>query len=122
MWPPRQPGEGEGPFAKLVIRGATLIKGDGSPPIGPMDIVIIGVIILLLFGNRLPSVMRSLGRGVVEFKKGVSGEDDEQDDDREHGSRDRDRGEKDRAKKDHVEKDHVEKDRAEKDHKEHQSS
>lgn len=41
-----------------------------------MEMLIIGIIILLLFGNRLPSVMRSLGRGVVEFKKGLSGEDD----------------------------------------------
>jgi sec-independent protein translocase protein TatA len=31
------------------------------------------VIVLLLFGNRLPSVMRSLGQGVVEFKKGLQG-------------------------------------------------
>jgi sec-independent protein translocase protein TatA len=28
--------------------------------------------VLLLFGNRLPSVMRSMGRSVVEFKKGIS--------------------------------------------------
>jgi sec-independent protein translocase protein TatA len=40
---------------------------------GPMDMLIVGVIILLLFGNRLPSVMRSLGQGVVEFKKGIEG-------------------------------------------------
>ena len=45
---------------------------------GPMELIIIGVVVLLLFGNRLPSVMRSLGRGVVEFKKGVSGEDDDE--------------------------------------------
>ncbi len=44
---------------------------------GPMEMLIIGVIILLLFGNRLPSVMRSLGRGVVEFKKGIQGIEDE---------------------------------------------
>lgn len=44
---------------------------------GPMELLIIGGILLLLFGNRLPSVMRSLGRGVVEFKKGVSGVEDE---------------------------------------------
>lgn len=44
---------------------------------GPLEIIIIGVVVLLLFGNRLPSVMRSLGRGVIEFKKGVSGVDDE---------------------------------------------
>jgi sec-independent protein translocase protein TatA len=45
--------------------------------LGPTELVIIGIIVLLLFGNRLPSVMRSLGRGVVEFKKGVSGDDDQ---------------------------------------------
>ena len=40
--------------------------------------LIIGIIVLLLFGNRLPSVMRSLGQGVTEFKKGLEGtpEDD----------------------------------------------
>ena len=46
--PARQPGEGEGPYPKLVIRGAMVIKGDGSPPIGPMDIV--------LEGNRIAAV------------------------------------------------------------------
>ena len=40
---------------------------------GGWELVIVAVIVLLLFGNRLPSVMRSLGRGVVEFKRGVSG-------------------------------------------------
>ena len=39
--------------------------------------VIVGVIVLLLFGNRLPQVMRSLGQGVVEFKKGLAGIEDE---------------------------------------------
>ena len=47
---------------------------------GPMEMVIIAAIALLLFGNRLPSVMRSLGRGVVEFKKGVQGIEDDLDD------------------------------------------
>src|SRR5437764_7430012 len=46
--PARQPGEGEGPFRKLVIRGANVIRGDGSPVLGPMDIVI--------EGNRIVSV------------------------------------------------------------------
>ena len=32
--------EGEGSFEQLIIRGATLINGNGSPPIGPVDIVI----------------------------------------------------------------------------------
>jgi sec-independent protein translocase protein TatA len=45
--------------------------------LGPLEIIIFGVIILLLFGNRLPSVMRSLGQGMVEFKKGVQGVEDD---------------------------------------------
>ena len=44
---------------------------------GPLEMIIIAAIILLLFGNRLPSVMRSLGRGVVEFKKGIQGIEEE---------------------------------------------
>ena len=45
--------------------------------IGTMELVIVGLIILILFGSRLPSVMRSLGQGVTEFKKGVQGIEDE---------------------------------------------
>jgi sec-independent protein translocase protein TatA len=44
---------------------------------GPMELMIVMAIMLLLFGHRLPSVMRSLGRGVVEFKKGVQGVEDD---------------------------------------------
>ena len=44
---------------------------------GPMEMLIIAGIMLLLFGGRLPSVMRNLGKGVVEFKKGISGVEDE---------------------------------------------
>ncbi|MCL2742683.1 MAG: twin-arginine translocase TatA/TatE family subunit [Planctomycetaceae bacterium] len=38
------------------------------------------IVAFLLFGNRLPSVMRSLGRSVTEFKKGVNGIEEEVDD------------------------------------------
>ena len=41
--------------------------------IGSAEINVVGLIALLLFGKRLPEVMRSLGSGVSEFKKGVSG-------------------------------------------------
>ena len=30
----------QGPFNQLIIRGVTLINGDGAPPIGPVDIVV----------------------------------------------------------------------------------
>ena len=36
--PPRS--EGEGPFERLIIRGATLINGNGAPPTGPVDIIV----------------------------------------------------------------------------------
>ena len=44
---------------------------------GPLELIIVAAIILLLFGNRLPSVMRSMGKGIVEFKKGVQGIEDD---------------------------------------------
>jgi TatA/E family protein of Tat protein translocase len=43
---------------------------------GPMELLIVLVVALLLFGNRLPSVARSLGRSMVEFKKGMNEVDD----------------------------------------------
>ena len=44
--------------------------------IGTTELLILGGIILLLFGTRLPKVMRSLGEGIVEFKRGVQGIED----------------------------------------------
>ncbi len=40
-------------------------------PLGTTETIVIGVILLLLFGRRLPEVGRSLGQGIVEFKKGL---------------------------------------------------
>lgn len=40
--PDRGPDEGEGPFDRLIIRGAIVIDGAGAPPSGPTDIVIEG--------------------------------------------------------------------------------
>ncbi len=45
--------------------------------IGTPELLIVGVVVLLLFGNRLPGVMRSLGKGIVEFKKGVNDIEDD---------------------------------------------
>jgi sec-independent protein translocase protein TatA len=44
---------------------------------GPAEWIIIAAFGLLLFGKRLPEVGRSLGKGIVEFKKGLKGVDDE---------------------------------------------
>ncbi len=45
--------------------------------LGAPEIIVLLVIGVLLFGRRLPEVGRYLGKGIVEFKKGVSGVDDE---------------------------------------------
>ena len=39
---PDRGDQGEGPFERLIIRGATVIDGTGAPPRGPMDLVIEG--------------------------------------------------------------------------------
>ena len=43
--------------------------------VGYQEMLIVLIVVFILFGHRLPSVMRSLGRGVVEFKEGMSGLD-----------------------------------------------
>ena len=47
------------------------------PTIGGPELMVFCVIGLLLFGKRLPEVARSLGKGIVEFKKGVKGIEEE---------------------------------------------
>lgn len=49
------------------------------PNIGWTEMVVIGVVMLLLFGRRLPEVGRSLGQGIVQFKKGLKDIGDEVD-------------------------------------------
>jgi sec-independent protein translocase protein TatA len=44
---------------------------------GPFEWIIIAGIGLLVFGKRLPEVGRSLGKGIVEFKKGLKSVEDE---------------------------------------------
>jgi sec-independent protein translocase protein TatA len=44
---------------------------------GGIEWIIILIVALLIFGKRLPEVMKSIGRGIVEFKKGVKGVEDE---------------------------------------------
>ena len=45
--------------------------------VGVPEMIIVGIIALLLFGKRLPEVARSLGKGIVEFKKGMAGIEDD---------------------------------------------
>lgn len=55
-----------GPYGRLVVRGATLIDGTGSPPVGPVDIVI--------EGNRIAEVRRVTPLDLVRGGRRATGE------------------------------------------------
>jgi len=48
-------------------------------PIGWPELVILGILGVLIFGKRLPEVGKSIGKGIVEFKKGLQGINDDVD-------------------------------------------
>ncbi len=64
--PERRTDEGEGPYARLVLSGVTLVDGSGAPPRGPVDIVI--------EGNRIASI-RSVGDPSVRAEAAEAGPD-----------------------------------------------
>ena len=45
--------------------------------LGPMELVVLVVLGVLLFGKNLPSMGRYIGKSIVEFKKGVKGLEDD---------------------------------------------
>jgi sec-independent protein translocase protein TatA len=47
---------------------------------GPMEMVVIAVIGILLFGRKLPEISKYLGKSIIEFKKGMKGLEDNLDD------------------------------------------
>ena len=48
------------------------------PNIGPLEIAIVLVIVLIIFGpKRLPDLGRSLGTGMRQFKDSITGKDDD---------------------------------------------
>ena len=61
--------------------------------IAPWQVLVVLLIVLLLFGGRIPDTMRNLGKGLSEFKKGMK--------EGEEGSRDasREQEKEDSAKK-----------------------
>ena len=69
--PDRQPGEGEGPFRRLVIRGATLVDGTGAPPRSPVDIVIAGNRIESIRGAGTPGLPVRADREPRDFDREI---------------------------------------------------
>ncbi|WP_459557806.1 Sec-independent protein translocase family protein [Lacunimicrobium album] len=43
---------------------------------GATEIIIFLIIVMLLFGRRIPETMFSLGKGLTEFKKGMKDDND----------------------------------------------
>jgi sec-independent protein translocase protein TatA len=57
-----------------MVMNAFMILG----VVGPWQIILIVVVILLLFGGKkIPELMKGIGQGAREFKKGISGEEEE---------------------------------------------
>jgi sec-independent protein translocase protein TatA len=53
------------------------------PNIGPLEIAIVLVIVLLIFGpKRLPGLGKQLGTGMREFKESITGKDKDDDESR----------------------------------------
>jgi sec-independent protein translocase protein TatA len=51
------------------------------PNVGPLEIAIVLVIVLIIFGpKRLPELGRAMGRGIRDFKGAMSGDHDDDDD------------------------------------------
>lgn len=67
-------------LATMQLEGMRPLEGllgiFGMP--GHWELLIILFVGLLLFGHRVPGAARSLGRGIVEFRKGLKGEDDDE--------------------------------------------
>ena len=47
---------------------------------GPLEIILILVIVLLLFGGKkIPELMKGMGKGIKNFKEGINSDDEDTD-------------------------------------------
>ena len=63
-------------FLFTLVEKITMLLSNLFLAIGPGQIAIIVVLVLLFFGGKkIPELMKGLGSGIKEFKKGVKEED-----------------------------------------------
>jgi sec-independent protein translocase protein TatA len=58
-------------LSPLVVFFPPVCEGAPMFGIGTTELVVIGIVILVLFGNRIPQTMKSLGQGLRQFKEGM---------------------------------------------------
>src|SRR5215216_3232598 len=79
--PPRARGPRARPSASWTFasrRRVALVAMGGLVNVGPLELLVVGVIALLVLGpKRLPEAARALGRGMRELKAAVAGEDED---------------------------------------------
>lgn len=68
------------PVAREFVLKEKIIVVPVLALLGPAELIFFGVIVLVLFGSRLPSVMRSLGQSVTSFKTGLHEEENQKSD------------------------------------------
>ena len=61
-----------------MLKTFTMLVNNLFFAIGPWQVVLVAVVILLLFGGKkIPELMKGLGSGIKEFKKGVKEDEDD---------------------------------------------
>jgi sec-independent protein translocase protein TatA len=43
---------------------------------GPLELIVIGIVAVLIFGRRLPEIIGNLGKGIKEFRLGLKEENE----------------------------------------------